>query len=240
MVNLNLKIPRYAKVAADMEEKINSGVWEKGSIIPSEKELEKIYGVSRTTIRKAVSELESNNKLRKVQGKGTFVTLGSIIQNLKQIYVFSEEMRKLGKVTSTVFVGIEVIKDPKIAKKLSLNENEEIIELKRLRCDESDEALMYERTYFSKLEHEYLLKVDWNSRQLYKFLEEEANIHIDRATERFKACSLTVDEAKKLGAKVQDYGLLIRRLSYSNNKIISYSIITAKGDSFEFEVELKI
>ena len=47
----------YKKVKEDIEKKIKDGVYSPGDYIPCESELEDFYKVSRTTVRKAVTEL---------------------------------------------------------------------------------------------------------------------------------------------------------------------------------------
>lgn len=73
MINSYDKIPLYYKLAETIEDQINNGVYEKGTKIPSERELCEIYDVSRMTVRLAIDELVKNGKLEKVQGKGTYV-----------------------------------------------------------------------------------------------------------------------------------------------------------------------
>lgn len=63
----------YKQVKKKIIEKIQSGTYQPGEKIPSERELCEIYSVSRTTIRKAIDELEFNNVLHRQSGKGTFV-----------------------------------------------------------------------------------------------------------------------------------------------------------------------
>ena len=93
------KVPLYCKLAESIEEKINEGIWKQGSRIPSERELSMMYGMSRITVRNAIDELARQGKLEKVQGKGTFVLSKSIIQNLGNVYIFSREMEKQGKIS---------------------------------------------------------------------------------------------------------------------------------------------
>lgn len=47
--------------------------WGKGEAIPSERELSESYGVSRVTMRRALSRLSERGLLERIQGKGTYV-----------------------------------------------------------------------------------------------------------------------------------------------------------------------
>ena len=53
--------------------KVSSGTWPPGSRIPGENELAALFGVSRVSVRKAVSELAGRGILTAVRGGGTYV-----------------------------------------------------------------------------------------------------------------------------------------------------------------------
>ena len=67
------KLPLYEQVRLDIEAKINNQVWKKGELIPTEFELEKIYRVSRITIRQALKTLEEKQLIKRTPGLGTVV-----------------------------------------------------------------------------------------------------------------------------------------------------------------------
>lgn len=233
------KLPLYCQLAETIEKKIDSGEWNVGTCIPSERELSTMYNMSRITVRKAIEELERKGKLEKVQGKGTFVLNQKIVQNLNAVYSFSREMEKQGKITSTKLLERSIIPaDARVARNLKIEEGTPVIFLKRLRCDESGQAIMVEKTYFEESRFPYVMDMDFNSVGLYKTLEERYGIKIDKATERFKACELTSSECQLLKCPIRQYGLLVRRTSYSGDQLICYSSIVSKGDTFEFTVSL--
>lgn len=56
----------FKEIYADIKRKIENGVYKKGGVLPNEGELQKIYQVSRTTVRKAVEQLvEEKQVVRK-------------------------------------------------------------------------------------------------------------------------------------------------------------------------------
>lgn len=233
------KVPLYCKLAESIEEKINEGIWKQGSRIPSERELSMMYGMSRITVRNAIDELARQGKLEKVQGKGTFVLSKSIIQNLGNVYSFSREMEKQGKISSTKLLSRELLKaDRKLADRLGINEGERIIYIERLRCADGCIPIMIERTYFVFETYDFILNIDLEKESLYKSLENDYGIVINKAVETFKACELNPLECKLLNCAKNQYGLLVKRTSYSNDRIVCYSTIVLKGDIFEFTVKL--
>ena len=72
----NSAIPLYRQLKEKLRTDYidSSSGFDVSSAIPSEQELMQMYGVSRITVRNAVKELVNEGFLKKVQGKGTFVT----------------------------------------------------------------------------------------------------------------------------------------------------------------------
>lgn len=66
--------PLYKEVKQRIIENLISGKWKAGDKIPTEPELAKHYAVGIATIRAAVADLVAAQVLRRIQGKGTFVS----------------------------------------------------------------------------------------------------------------------------------------------------------------------
>lgn len=65
--------PLYVQVKDLMIERIGSGAWKPGSLLPNEFRLAEEFGVSQGTVRKALSEMEAQKLVVRHQGRGTFV-----------------------------------------------------------------------------------------------------------------------------------------------------------------------
>ena len=63
----------YKQVYQDLKDKINSGYYKLGELLPSEREVGEIYHVDRTTVRKAFSLLVEEGLVEKKAGKGSVV-----------------------------------------------------------------------------------------------------------------------------------------------------------------------
>ena len=233
------KQPLYCRLAEIIEEKIETGAWKKGDKITSERELCEAYNVSRITVRNAIDELVRQGRLEKIQGKGTFVVGTSIIQNLGNVYSFSREMEKQGKISATRLVVKELQKATgKVSRALGINEGDLVVYIERLRCAES-KPIMLEKTYFPKDGFAFVMDIELDREPLYKTLDEKYGVNINRAIETFKACELNAYECKMLECKVPQYGLLVRRTSYCDDRVVCCSSIVSKGDTFEFTVKLE-
>ena len=63
-------LPRYYQLKEIIRERIMTGEWAPGTLIPSERELCERYGISRMTARQSITELVSEGLLYREQGKG--------------------------------------------------------------------------------------------------------------------------------------------------------------------------
>ena len=68
------ELPAYRVIYNAILKKINKGKYSKGSAIPSENELARMFGVSRMTARKSVDLLVAEGYLLREKGRGTFPT----------------------------------------------------------------------------------------------------------------------------------------------------------------------
>src|SRR6266568_1995346 len=65
--------PRYAQMMAALQQRIESGQYPPGTLVPSENQLIAEFGVSRTTVTRALQLLRQEGWIDSQQGRGTFV-----------------------------------------------------------------------------------------------------------------------------------------------------------------------
>ncbi|MEL7315904.1 MAG: GntR family transcriptional regulator, partial [Cyanobacteria bacterium J06559_3] len=70
------KQPLHIVISEQLKAQIESGEYEPGERLPSEFDLGKRFGVSRTTIRRAIANLIQQGLVTTQQGKGIFVSDG--------------------------------------------------------------------------------------------------------------------------------------------------------------------
>ena len=98
--------PLYLQIMEDLHEKIEEGLWHEGTMIPTEKSLCRQYGVSNITIREALKLLVKDGKLRRVPGKGTFVTKPKVEQKLDKFFSFTQWAKLNGIVPATRLIQV--------------------------------------------------------------------------------------------------------------------------------------
>ncbi len=73
MIDRGDPTPLYAQLKNALQEQIRTGALPYGEKLPSENEFMAHLGLSRMTIRSALSQLSNENYVHKIHGKGTFV-----------------------------------------------------------------------------------------------------------------------------------------------------------------------
>lgn len=89
--------PLYITIMHILKERIIDGIYEVGTLIPTENELELEFNVSKITIRKAIELLEYDGYVKKRSGKGTTVLSNAIFNKLSKGTSFNQIIKSTGK-----------------------------------------------------------------------------------------------------------------------------------------------
>jgi GntR family transcriptional regulator len=95
-IDRNSPVPLYYQVKQSLLEKLGDGTWKPGDLVPSEQELQETYGVSRITVRQALSELTHEGRFKRHRGQGTFVANKPLVHNPSKRISITELMREQG------------------------------------------------------------------------------------------------------------------------------------------------
>ena len=71
---MKYSIPLYLQLYNSLLEKIESGCYIPGQMLDSERSMASEFGVNRETVKKALTLLEKDRYIERIQGKGTFVS----------------------------------------------------------------------------------------------------------------------------------------------------------------------
>ena len=72
-IDYRAELPPHRQIAAWLLGRIESGELAVGQPVPSEKELMDLFGVARTTVRRAIAYLRDQAAIRTVPGRGSYV-----------------------------------------------------------------------------------------------------------------------------------------------------------------------
>ncbi|GAA1962419.1 GntR family transcriptional regulator [Catenulispora subtropica] len=187
--------PKYARIVALLQERIQGGVYAPGAMLPSEEQLVNEFDVSRTTIIRALQILSRDGWIESQQGKGRFVR--GRPSTMDQRFRPSRNALEQSETSGSRLVDVgHVIAPDAVAAALNLKKNEAVLMRRRLvvRDDEPDELVT---SYFpldlahgTALGGEALM-TDGARRQI----ESRNKIRYDHVTERIAARLPSGEEA---------------------------------------------
>ncbi len=141
----------YKVLCETIRREIQTGKYKVHQQLPSENELCNIYGVSRTTVRKGLDNLESDNWIYREHGKGTFVAdrmSSTINQSLQNVSSFNDTIMKKGYNAGTRIIDFKtVVADMILAKFLNVDAGENVIKMLLVGTADDKPVVIYE-SYF--------------------------------------------------------------------------------------------
>jgi len=232
-------LPIYCQLKDLLRQKIESGEWQPGDLIPSERELCNEHGISRMTVRQAVAELVNEGRLRREQGRGTFVAQPKIEQRLSSLTSFTQDMAARGKrVESQVLRQELVMAQPEVATVLGLRPDTQVMLLERLRLVDGV-PLALETCHLHFPSCESLLQEDLAHQSLYAVLARKYGLVPSRAHQQMEATKCELYPLRLLGLRQGSPVLLIRRTSLTQDGIpFEYTVSIYRGDKYVFHAEL--
>jgi len=232
--------PYYAQLAAILRVKIERGQWRPHDQLPSEAELERTYGVSRTVVRQALSQLTNEGLLYRRKGKGTFVAERKYTAALFQTLVsFYDEMAARGHPPlSKMLIQERVAAPGDISAALGLQGNASVIKLCRLRFVDG-EPVVLSTSYIPYDLCPGLLDEDLSRSSLYGVMERKFGLEIASGVRRIEAIAAGRVDARMLRLKVGAPLLVVQSSTYLHDgRAVEFSIAKHRADRTQFETRL--
>jgi GntR family transcriptional regulator len=207
-----------------------------GSAIPSERELAERYGVSRLTVRSAVSRLVADGLLTTVRGKGTY-TMQRRMELQLYLMSFTADMRRRGLTPSTEVLGTATsVPPPATAAALRLDQGDTAYRLFRLRRADGT-PLAVERGWYHRGQLPGLLDLDLTD-SLYTQLAERHGVVFDHATQTVWAEAADRETARLLGVRAGTPLLVFRRISSRDGTPVEDMTSWYRGDHYQVTMQL--
>jgi GntR family transcriptional regulator len=208
-------VPLHQQLVANLLSEINSGKFKQGDFFATEKSLMENFGLSSTTIRRALQLLVQQGNLYRKAGKGTFIRRPQIKKTGGPLWSFHEEMEALGLKPTSDLLSIEVQKAKRfIAQKLQLPKSEPIYWIKKL-LRANQEAVAILDSYWQFDVGKGLSQHNLNSVNLFSIVENELGISLGEAEDTIEAGAASAEEAQLLGIPEKTPILIRQRIVYS-------------------------
>jgi GntR family transcriptional regulator len=240
MIDPYAAVPKYFQLASILRQQIDNGEWQPRSPIPSERQLEVLYNVSRTTIREAIDSLTRQGYLYREHGRGTFVSPPKLQKGLLELTSFSEDLVNRGIRPGQIIRDISTVIPPaSILQKLELAPGTPLLRLERIRLG-NDVPIGLQTSYLVLEPGQTISREDMDAAgSLYKLLQEKFHIIPSEADETLEVTVATKEEAELLQIIEGAPLLLSERVLFAQNRHpVEFVKILYRGDRYRYYVRL--
>jgi GntR family transcriptional regulator len=209
-----------------------------GSLVPTERVLTVELQTSRTTVRRALSELVGEGRLVRRQGSGTYVAEPKITWPL-QMTSFTEQASANGYTTSTRLLdAVRTHADEEIAARLSVHPGASTYCIERLRLVDGT-PMAVETSHLSVARFPGLIPELRRKSSLYRVLAESYGVTPVEAEETIETASASPREAGLLDVDTGAPILVLGRHSFdADGTPIEYVRSWYRGDRYTFVARL--
>lgn len=232
-------IPLYTQIKEALRAKIMDGTYVAYQRLPSEREMIDAFGVSRITVRQAMNDLQKEGLLFKVHGKGTFVAMPNVSQELTHLQGFGEAMRLLGHETHSEVFGLSTVTGSSLAcAKLGIDDGSAVTEIKRVRYLNRDPVSID----YSWVRHDLgsrLTEKNLREKDLFSLLENELRQPLHSADVEIDATSANAEIASYLKVTPGAPILRIERLTYAAaDKPLVFEYLHYRAETFKYKMKV--
>ncbi len=237
-------IPRYRDVANQLIERISSGVYPVGSLLPTETDLTQLFRVSRHTIREAVRHLQTMGLVVRRQGHGTIVKSNQSQRQFKLAIRTFSDIENHGYFTHLVVLRSEfVIADSALARELQCAPDQRFLHVVARRVPIDDTIplpVAWNETYIVEAYADVRNEMGSHKGPIYGLIERIFNEKISAIEQDVSAVELDAEVAKVLSARARSPGLRMRRIYFGRgNKPVMIGFNTYPSDPFSLNMRLE-
>ena len=139
-----MRRPLYVEVADEIKTRIDEGVFKPGEKLTSEPELSKILGVSRGTLREALTHLENMGVISRKHGRGAYVSQSpsKVVAGIEKLESLTNSIRQSGHLAEDKVISIhETTLDEEMANVFNLNSGDICYEIESLRLSDGEPVI---------------------------------------------------------------------------------------------------
>lgn len=238
MLDRNSSKTLFSQAKDILLHRIETGEYKVNTRIPSENELCAEFKISRMTIRGVITELVREDKLYRIQGKGTFVAEPKITANSLSYVGIREQLEQQGYEVSTRLISVNVeIAPDNIAKNVPEFAGSLIYIIKRLRIVKNV-PLSFHTSYIPESQFKGIENRDLTGEQLCVILSKYYGFVRRSVTETLELVMANEEESKHLAVSKGHPLLLLRNtISDANDRVFEYSVVAFRGDKIRIKMQ---
>ncbi|WP_055483084.1 GntR family transcriptional regulator [Sphaerimonospora mesophila] len=232
-MSMDFAPPKYAQVMTAIQQRIRDGEYAPGTMLPSETQLVREFGVGRTTVVRALQTLAMQGWIEREHGRGSFVKgrPEAPADRVRPGLSAAEHAE-----TAESIVSVERVPAPRhIAHLLGVDERTPVIA--RMRLAKQGERTSAVETFWFPLEIALGTDLDKPDPLRYgvrQHLQAVKRLRFDHVTERLAARKPTQEEANLLGSTAPVLGVLATVHDAAGSVLLALSL-ALPGELHELE-----
>ena len=238
-LSMDSDIPLYSQLVSIIKRNISAGTLAPGALLPSEAELCRTFDVSRSTVRQAIGELESEGLVVRKQGRGTFVAEPKMRRRTENVYSFTSEINAMGMKPSSTILEFEVMAPPPdIVTMLELESSAvQVYRFSRIR-NVNGQPLILETSFYPTYIYPKLTRELLETHSFYSLLYEEGIVPAS-AVDSYEAVILGRREAELLGTRPGSCAFFVQRRTRTEAGVVyEFTQSTIRADRVTLDVHL--
>lgn len=239
MLNPQSPMPLYHQLADILTEKIRSGVYRPGDVIPSETGLAKDYGIGRPTVRQAMDALVRKGLIERKRGSGTYVKDQGPIVDIFSMAGTSQAFLTKGIKPQIKMISPMAVQTIQDGQGNPFHEQEAYF-FSRLTLVKSEPVLL-EDIYLHPQLFKGIEDYDFKKESLSAIVSDAYYMKPEYGHQAFKLVTLSSEKSSNLGLTSSDNVLEVQRtLDFPGNNGAVFSRIYCRTDRFAFSQTIRL
>lgn len=235
--------PRHSLVARSLLEQIRANRYPVGELLPTEAELCRQFGVSRTTLREAIRWLRDRGMVSARPGVGTTVLARQpnaryvhSIESISDVFQYTKNSRN-----PVVLGAHEFDVDKSEAELLRCEEGQRWLRIDATRTFLGDKTpILYAQVYVPHAYAGIATLIPTRSGPIYTLLESEYGERVLGVEQEFRAVRLDARSARSLQVKAGVPGLcVIRHYFGSGDRLLLVTVSEYRSDRYSYRMRLR-
>jgi len=235
-----IPVPRYYQIVHQLEKFIQENNCAPGKKLPSEKELQTTYGVSRITARRAFEELEKSGLITRQRGRGTYVATRLERPDLPKFTGLIDSLFMIGRggVVKEAHVD-EVLAPPKVKAALQLTGSDVSVTKIRRVLLIHDRSYAYHQNFYPLTIGRKVHRRDLLQYPLLEILEKKLQIPVIEVRQTIEAVVADTEIAERLEVSFGSPLLYVERTLLGEIGIaVGFTQAYYRGDGYRLSVTL--
>ncbi|WP_019203945.1 histidine utilization repressor [Tsukamurella sp. 1534] len=225
--------PAYRRLKDLIVEQIGTGRWTEGQQLPAETQLASSLGLSRMTVNRALRELTAEGLVVRTAGVGSFVAKPKASSALFEVHSIADEVVARGhRHRADVLTLAAESADPRAAVDLDVPEGARVFHSVLVHYEDDRAIQLEDRLVVPAQAPDYLAQ-DFTHRTPHAYLMDIAPLM--RGEHVVEAVVPGAEERRLLQLDEHEAGLLIRRRTWSHDRVVSAARLLHPGTRYRLE-----